>query len=653
MAIATSTALLAAGALGAGATAYAANKSKVNAPAPIDPYEVGTKSLQAQLDLAPSIFAANQQYAPQYAQLSNALLQQQVLGTPNFDAAGALANDPWAVANRAQINAEAARTGRTPEQWLMDHLRENPGDPALQAIAQRYTTNTGGLLDTYRTATPQLAAIQAQANTAQRSADIADVAKLGLQATAAYRAANPELTAALGNLTANVNAAANAPAPQVGLFSANTAAASPSLASIGNLAPASLANAANASLTTAQGRNATGGPLLGQMTADASRSLNTVSPIQQQLNAQAQELLAQGGNLSAQDLRNIEQSTRGAYASRGLYDSNQAIGAEILNTDAARRARLFENQRQAGAIDAAGQSQIQANRGYAQGVQAQGQNLSQFNTGQQNQIGLFNAGAANDISRFNAQNQTNVSLANAAAQNQFGLAQYNTQADIARINAGLGTQTSLANAAAQNDASRYNAGLSYQTGLANAGLQMQQQQQGTQGLFGLAGLLGQQAQDPYQMVLGRSGAPSQAMGAVGQAGSINTGMQNFDPFNASIMNMYAGNQANQLAANTATANNQAGLYGSFLGALGNFGGAAMGACWVARAVYGAQDGRWLLFRRWLLQRAPEGLAAWYLIHGPTAAKLVGRDAKLRAQVRRFMDRCIEEISLDLQPALAA
>ena len=61
------------------------------------------------------------------------------------------------------------------------------------------------------------------------------------------------------------------------------------------------------------------------------------------------------------------------------------------------------------------------------------------------------------------------------------------------------------------------------------------------------------------------------------------------------------------------------------------------SCWVARAVYGARNPRWLVFRFWLLRRAPAWFRALYLRHGESFAAWVADKPRLRAVIRRWMD----------------
>jgi hypothetical protein len=64
-------------------------------------------------------------------------------------------------------------------------------------------------------------------------------------------------------------------------------------------------------------------------------------------------------------------------------------------------------------------------------------------------------------------------------------------------------------------------------------------------------------------------------------------------------------------------------------------------CWVARAVYGVEDGRWLLFRSWLLKTAPAWFRNLYIQHGEMFASWVDDKPAMKSVLRRFMDRAIQ------------
>lgn len=69
------------------------------------------------------------------------------------------------------------------------------------------------------------------------------------------------------------------------------------------------------------------------------------------------------------------------------------------------------------------------------------------------------------------------------------------------------------------------------------------------------------------------------------------------------------------------------------------------SCWVARAVYGASNPRWLLFRYWVLHRAPVWFRALYLRHGERFAAWLGDKPWLHGAIRRWMDTRIATLPL--------
>jgi len=64
-------------------------------------------------------------------------------------------------------------------------------------------------------------------------------------------------------------------------------------------------------------------------------------------------------------------------------------------------------------------------------------------------------------------------------------------------------------------------------------------------------------------------------------------------------------------------------------------------CWVARAVYGESDPRWLLLRAWLMSDAPKWFRALYLRHGERVARIIAPHPIIRSLIRAWMDWVIE------------
>jgi hypothetical protein len=60
------------------------------------------------------------------------------------------------------------------------------------------------------------------------------------------------------------------------------------------------------------------------------------------------------------------------------------------------------------------------------------------------------------------------------------------------------------------------------------------------------------------------------------------------------------------------------------------GGTSGTPCWVARAAFGEQDIRWLIFRAWLLEDGPKWFRKLYLRHGASVGNwLEGHDGARR------------------------
>jgi hypothetical protein len=262
---------------------------------PLDPQQVGEDTLQTQLGLAGGQFAAESLYRPLYANLEQSGLRQTLFGGEQ------LQKDPFAVdpgletAYQTWRENMLANGGENPDlsrqTFLGEHFREHPNSPLLEYLSGGAQP---GLLDTLGEAGTQFQNIQQGLNTAQRTADIADVANLGPAADAARRAANPQLSAVLDSLVER-----------------------------------------------------TGGTSLS----------NGVSPITNTLEQQALGGLQLGGQLSDAQRRLVEQSSRAAFGSRGLGRSQSAAVDEALRNLDASRAIERERQQFASGVAGLGQAE--------------------------------------------------------------------------------------------------------------------------------------------------------------------------------------------------------------------------------------------------------------------------------------------------------
>ena len=59
-------------------------------------------------------------------------------------------------------------------------------------------------------------------------------------------------------------------------------------------------------------------------------------------------------------------------------------------------------------------------------------------------------------------------------------------------------------------------------------------------------------------------------------------------------------------------------------------------CWVARAAFGVDDIRWIIFRAWLLDDAPSWFRSLYLRRGDAVGRWVAKHGRVRGVVRAMM-----------------
>jgi len=191
------------------------------APDPPDPVNYGQQTrdtLQAQIDLAPQLYASEAQYQPLYGNLAlsnlNKILMGSAGGQENYTTTSRAGQAGWYGADGTflspgTLNQPGGGGGVDP----MNPWRKPTGQvgtpfysagnaPQPGAIWR----NAGDTFDVTRTrtteATPGVFELLRRQNTNQRQSDIADVESLGLRAHDAMLAANPESAALLAKLNA-------------------------------------------------------------------------------------------------------------------------------------------------------------------------------------------------------------------------------------------------------------------------------------------------------------------------------------------------------------------------------------------------------------------------------------------------------------------
>lgn len=78
---------------------------------------------------------------------------------------------------------------------------------------------------------------------------------------------------------------------------------------------------------------------------------------------------------------------------------------------------------------------------------------------------------------------------------------------------------------------------------------------------------------------------------------------------------------------------------------GDVAGAVGMMCWVARECLGTKDDRWLLFRHWMLNKAPNWFRNLYLKHGEQFAKWIHNKPVLKSIIRSWMESRIATLEV--------
>jgi hypothetical protein len=457
---------------------------------------------------------------------------------------------------------------------------------------------TGNLSDINRRLTDEAATQSQEANTAQRKADIADVQSMSGAVTAAQRAANPEL---FGNLDALDAAAAGGitPGAAENAFGAAAMQSSPRF------------TARDVNFTGVRAGRVQPGAVSNSMT-----NPDGPSAIESALQTQALSDLGQGDQLSADEARLVRVQSRAAADSRGRGYSNAALADEVLNTAQARQARLDSRRTFATGVNSALRSGQAADRSYGLAKDSFRSGIDQFNVGNRLAADQFNVGNRLGADQFNSTN----SLASQQFNSQMGL-------NAAGFNA------------SRTDADRAALDRAAQLEAARRGEEFSRQLSATQARLSTFS-------DPFQGVLGRSSSNAgsnanlfgNATGTAGASAATTRGM--FDPYNAYASDLYNTNYNGSAAAGIANANNNTALLGGLIGTAGKLGGAGIAAgmfCWLARAVYGRDDSRWLAVRKWMLAKAPAHLLAAYAVNGRKAAARARVDSAYRSEIKALFD----------------
>ena len=380
-------------------------------------------TLQNQINLAPQLYQSEAQYQPLYNQLQLQMAQNATFGTP--------------------------------EQM--------------------------GLLDQYERAAPQLGRVQAQSNTQQRMADIADVQNLAPAARAAFLAANPDLISAMntatgmgGNSTNMANMQLNAAlrqAPQSNNLYAQQIY-SPTVSSQ-QIGADQIQNAGQLGVGAVQANQIQGAGQLGMNSVRADRIQNAPQIFSRDVSAQgfAGPNVQRVGDIAGQGYNAALVSAPGQVDSQDIYGGqlgnslyNQALNAGPSRISSTLESAVLNNLTADGGLSAAEQRQAEqqvrasyAARGMAmspQAISAEVQNRL-VNARQRQMENLQIAQSVNN--QLQGEQQANRGFAGNIQQSEMARLQNNQNNRMAaqQFNVQTGMQAQGVNQAALNQAQQY------------------------------------------------------------------------------------------------------------------------------------------------------------------------------------------------------
>lgn len=485
-----------------------------------------------------------------------------------------------------------------------------------------------GLKEIIRQAGQDFGALDRSVTGQQREADIADVERLGGRASAAFRAANPELTAAMGRaeelrggpagveneIRALIDSGVDPIQAEQIARSEFNATAEQIEALVAQGVPVAEATQIIQS-RLGSGLEQSG---LGQLQAGEGETM---------LQEQGLDFLSRGGGLTPLQQRAVEQQARAAGVSRGRGLDSSSITNEIASRLAQEMQVEKQNVATGSELLKQGFGMQQERLGTASKIY--GQNLTQE---ERNALLRQEVALANQKATLQNRGQGLEAL--------LGLSR--DRASMATQDATLRQQANLNN----QDAALREKGLNLQS-LFNVG-QTQQSELANERAYALSLIEAQRAtaSDPFQAILGRSSNAAKEGSNLSQF-AANLAQNKLGP---NLFDPETGiNLALQQNQNTANYNsNIFSSQASLAGAQSKAKGAVLGAvlqglaqCWVAREVYGEDNPKWRVFREWLTLCAPKWFYNLYVKHGERFAAWLKGKHVLKAFIRYWMDGRVE------------
>lgn len=578
--------------------------------------------------------------------------------------------------------------------------------PQYTALSQRDLQNTllgvapgtaegfYGTLDLADMAARRQAALQQSLQTQATEFGLAQLGAYAPQAREAYLAANPQMAAALAQAESFGGRQASGYLNEMGRLAmqpASTAQISPmagtgftpisaqQLTAAGTMTPERVEAERIAAERIAAGQvqaGQVGAGALGESLYQQALRSQQLSPLSQALQAQGLGMAQAPGQITPEEARAATQGARERFAATGRLEDISALTGEALARAGASRERQLQDLAAAQQINAQLLGAQQAGQQLATDVLRADIARQQANVATGLQAGTFNVEAALRAAQANQATGLQASQANQDAMLRAALAnqQAGMQAQqfnitnlqgIQQANQAANLQAALANQAAGQRGFEFGATQSLQAQLANRDYLAQQAQQRFANLGAVLGseqaMLGADRAYALQQAAQQGGVTAASLGLIGfgqtpsalqfgaqqqgiSQGQMGAGPKLFDP-NAGI-NLALQNAANLGNYQAATYGARAGAQGAIVGGLFQGLGQAAGAvCWVAREVYGEDNPKWVMFREWLLTKAPDWFRNLYIKHGERFAAFLRTRPSLKRLIRKWMDSRIKTLAL--------
>ena len=328
-----------------------------------------------------------------------------------------------------------------------------------------------------------------------------------------------------------------------------------------------------------------------QVQLENSRATNTMN-LNNLSNSQAM-VMAEASALAQLDTQNLNNRQQSA-----VQNAQSFLQTDMANLSNRQQTDLFKAQQRVqsmftdqAATNAAAQFNSSSQNQTDQFFQQLGSQVSQFNATQANAQAQYNAGQTNTVNPFNAELNNQRDQYN--AQNQMVIAQANAQ---------WRRQIATADTAAVNRANELNA---------NAILDISKQ--------------------AYSNLWNHYGDTMEWAWT-----SAESELDRYSAMAIAELDAATSAAASSAARSSASGN----AIGSLIGTLGS--AYLLGACWVAREVYGNQNAEWFVFRTWLQYDAPKWFKKLYVTHGENYAKLIAKVPPLKWATKQLMDMVVNK-----------